>query len=266
MRRPPSGGASLFVKTFSFCKTFCEGVTPVKQNYLRGLRAGIPIGLGYLSVSFTFGILAVSLGLYPWQALVISLCTLTSAGQLAGVQGMVLPGGYLSMLAAQLTINMRYSFMSVSLSQKANRGFRGIWRLLLGFFITDEIFAVASGEKSISRAFFLGLATLPYFGWATGTLLGAVLGDVLPAALTGALCIGIYGMFVAIVAPPATKERPLLLVVIAALLFSCLFYYLPPLAENVESGLAVSICAIAAAALGALFFPINPEKEDKSDE
>ena len=236
------------------------------NDFKNGLKAGIPIGLGYLSVSFTFGILAVSLGLYPWQALAISMCTLTSAGQLAGVQGMVLPGGYLSMLVAQLTINMRYSFMSVSLSQKANRGFRGIWRLFLGFFITDEIFAVASSEKSLSRAFFLGLATLPYFGWASGTLLGAVLGDILPASLTGALCIGIYGMFVAIVVPPAAKERPLLLVSLAALVFSCLFYYLPLLSEKIESGLAVSISAIAAAVLGALFFPITPEKEGESDE
>ena len=236
-----------------------------KQSYLRGLRAGIPIGLGYLSVSFTFGILAVSIGLFPWQALVISMCTLTSAGQLAGVQSMAVPGGYLSMLVAQLTINMRYSFMSVSLSQKADGRFRGVWRLLLGFFITDEIFAVASAEKNVSRSFFLGLATLPYFGWATGTLLGAVLGDVLPAALTSALCIGIYGMFVAIVTPPAAKEKPLLVVVLAALVISCLFYYLPPLAQ-VESGLAVSISAIAAALLGALFFPIDEEKGDASDE
>lgn len=236
-----------------------------KQSYFRGLRAGIPIGLGYLSVSFTFGILAVSIGLFPWQALVISMCTLTSAGQLAGVQSMAVPGGYLSMLVAQLTINMRYSFMSVSLSQKADGRFRGVWRLLLGFFITDEIFAVASAEKNVSRSFFLGLATLPYFGWAAGTLLGAVLGDVLPAALTSALCIGIYGMFVAIVTPPAAKEKPLLVVVLAALVISCLFYYLPPLSQ-VESGLAVSISAIVAALLGALFFPIDEEKEDAGDE
>lgn len=237
-----------------------------KQSYLRGLRAGIPIGLGYLSVSFTFGILAVSLGLYPWQALVISLLTLTSAGQLAGVQGMVVPGGYFAALIAQLTINMRYAFMSVSLSQKVSPRFRGIFRWLLGFFITDEIFAVASAKKTVSRSFFLGLATLPYFGWGAGTLLGAVMGDVLPASLASALCIGIYGMFVAIVAPPVAKEKPLLLVVGVALLLSSLFYYLPPLTE-VPGGLAVSISAIAAAALGALFFPIDTgRKEEATDE
>ncbi len=237
----------------------------IKQSYLRGLRAGIPIGLGYLSVSFTFGILAVSVGLFPWQALIISMCTLTSAGQLAGVQGMAVPPSYLSMLVAQMTINMRYSFMSVSLSQKADERFRGVWRWLLGFFITDEIFAVASAEKEISRSFFFGLSTLPYIGWAAGTLLGAVMGDVLPPALASALCIGIYGMFVAIVAPPASKEKPLLFVVLVSLVLSCLFYYLPPLAA-VESGLAVSASAIVAAALGALFFPIDVEKEASGDE
>lgn len=237
----------------------------IKQSYLRGLRAGIPIGLGYLSVSFTFGILSVSLGLFPWQALVLSMCTLTSAGQLAGVQGMAVPGSYLSMLVAQLTINMRYSFMSVSLSQKTNDRFRGVWRWILGFFITDEIFAVASAKREISRSFFFGLATLPYIGWASGTLLGAVMGDVLPAALSSALCIGIYGMFVAIVAPPASREKPLLFVVLVSLVLSCLFYYLPPLTA-VESGLSVSVSAIVAAVLGAFFFPIDMQKEVRADE
>lgn len=252
---PPQGGD----------RRFCEEIMTAKQSYLRGLRAGIPIGLGYLSVSFTFGILSVSLGLFPWQALIISMCTLTSAGQLAGVQGMAAAGGYLSMLVAQLTINMRYSFMSVSLSQKADGRFRGVWRWILGFFITDEIFAVASAEREISRSFFFGLATLPYIGWASGTLLGAVMGDVLPPALSSALCIGIYGMFVAIVAPPASKEKPLLFVVLISLSLSCLFYFLPPLSA-VEGGLAVSISAIVAAGIGVLFFPIDVEKEESADE
>ena len=237
----------------------------VRQSYLRGLRAGIPIGLGYLSVSFTFGILAVSLGLYPWQALVISMCTLTSAGQLAGVEGMALGGSYLSMLAAQMTINMRYSFMSVSLSQKADGRFRGVWRFLFGFFITDEIFAVASAEKSLSRSFFLGLATLPYFGWATGTLLGAVMGDVLPPALSSALCIGIYGMFVAIVVPPASKRKPLLFVILIAIGLSLFFYYRPAFAE-MDRGLCVSISAVAASLIGAALFPIQEGKGDGRDE
>lgn len=231
-----------------------------KSSYLRGLLAGIPIALGYLSVSFTFGIMAVSCGLYPWQALLISLTTLTSAGQLAGVQMMV-PDGYLPMLLTQLTINVRYSFMSVSLAQKTDKHFRGLFRWLLAFFMTDEIFAVTAQEPSVRRSFFFGTATLPYFAWALGTISGALLGSILPVALMDALCIAIYAMFVAIVAPPAVSEKPLLAVVTVAALLSLLFAYLPVLSA-VPEGLSVSISAIAAAVLGAILFPLREEKEE----
>ncbi len=230
-----------------------------KDNYLRGLSAGIPIALGYLSVSFTFGIMAVSVGLYPWQALLISMTTLTSAGQLAGVQMMV-PGGYLSMLVTQLTVNLRYAFMSVSLAQKTDGKFRGIFRWLLGFFMTDEIFAVAAAEPRVRRSFFFGVATLPYLAWAGGTLSGALLGNILPQSLLNALTIAIYGMFVAIVAPPAVKEKPLLLVVGAAALLSLAFSYIPVLSD-LPRGLAVSAAAVGAALLGAALFPIKPATE-----
>ena len=116
------------------------------NNYKQGLLAGIPIALGYLSVSFTFGIMAVSFGLSWWQAVLISMTTVTSAGQFAGIGIMIHPGQYIQMLISQITINVRYSFMSISIGQKADSRFRGIYRWLLGFFITDEIFAVATKE------------------------------------------------------------------------------------------------------------------------
>lgn len=229
-------------------------------NFLRGLKAGIPIGLGYLSVSFTFGIMASNMGLAWWQAVLISMTTLTSAGQLAGIGIMASPGQYLEMLVSQVTINVRYAFMSVSLSQKADERFRGIYRWLLGYFITDEIFAVAITEERITRSYFLGLAFFPYFGWAAGTLVGALLGNILPPQLMSALCIAIYGMFVAVVAPKAKEERSVLAVVCIALALSCGFYYLPVLRE-VSSGLAISICAVLAAVIGAVLFPIKEEEE-----
>ncbi len=232
----------------------------ILQSYKRGVRAGVPIGLGYLSVSFSFGIMAVSMGLHVWQAILISMTTLTSAGQLSGIGTMMIPGQYASMLVSQLTINVRYSFMSISLSQKTDDAFRGVYRWLLGFFITDEIFAVASTEKSVSRSYFLGLAAMPYVGWTLGTTLGALLGNVLPESLTGALCIAIYAMFVAIVVPPAKEDLRLFAVVGAAILLSLAFYYLPYL-NRVSSGLSVSICAVAAAALGALLFPRKEEDD-----
>ena len=228
------------------------------KDFIKGLKGGIPIGLGYLSVSFAFGIMAVSLGFEWWQAVIISMTNLTSAGQLAGIGIMVNPGLYLDMLLSQLTINVRYSFMSVSLSQKVTPEFSGLKRWILGFFMTDEIFAVAYNEKEVSVKFFSGLTVFPYIGWTVGTLLGSILGNILPAIIMNALCLAIYGMFVAIVAPKAKESLSLLLVVGIAITLSCLFYYMPFL-SSVSSGLAVCICAIVAAIIGAIFFPIKEE-------
>lgn len=230
------------------------------QEFARGLHAGIPIGLGYLSVSFTFGIMAVSYGFAWWQALVISMSTVTSAGQFAGIGVMLYPGHYIEMLLSQLTINVRYSFMSISLSQKTDRHFHGIFRWLLGFFVTDEIFAVAVTEENVRRSFFAGLSTIPYIGWTLGTLIGALLGNVLPHRLMSALSLAIYGMFVAIVVPEMKKKKEVIFVVVIAFVASCLFYYVP-LLKGVSSGLAISICAVAAAALGAVLFPVKTEEE-----
>ena len=227
--------------------------------FLKGIKAGVPIGLGYLSVSFSFGILAVGYGFSWWQALLISMTTLTSAGQLAGINVMAASGGFLEMLISQVTVNIRYSFMSVSLSQKTAPEFKGIKRWLLGFFMTDEIFAVASAQSEVSTSFFTGLSVMPYVGWSLGTLSGALLGNVLPQSVMSALCLAIYGMFVAIIAPPAKKSLKLLAVIIVAIIASCAFYYIPFLSKNVPSGLAVSICAVSAAIVGALLFPKDEE-------
>lgn len=226
------------------------------KSYLRGLRGGVPIGVGYLAVAFPFGIMASVCGLNWWQAVIVSMTVLTSAGQLAGVQVMATPGQYLEMLISQLTINVRYSFMSISLSQKTSPSFGRLWRWLLGFFITDEIFAVAIAEDEVTPQFFLGLATVPYFGWAIGTLLGSVIGNVLPPIVMSALCLAIYAMFLAVIAPKARASFPILAVVAVAVGLHALFYYIPTL-DKVSSGIAVSICAIAAAVFGAAVFPIQ---------
>lgn len=231
---------------------------PTTSAFRRGLHAGLPIGLGYFSVSLSFGILAVSYGFSWWQAVLISMTTVTSAGQFAGIQTMVIPGQYLAMLVSQLTINIRYSMMSVSLSQKLDKYFGNAARWILGFFMTDEIFAVAAAEKEVSRPFFSGLAVLPWIGWTLGTLTGSLVGGILPQRLMNALCLALYGMFIAIVVPVAKKEQPVLMVVLLAMVFSSLFTWVPGL-NTVSSGIAVSLCAIAAAAVGAALFPVKEE-------
>ncbi len=233
------------------------------RTFLRGLRAGVPVGLGYLSVSFAFGIMAVSSGLSWWQALIISMSTVTSAGQLAGIEIMAMGGSYLELLVSQLTINVRYSFMSVSLTQKTDEKFKGIWRFLLGFFMTDEIFAIASAQKEVSRVFFTGLSVAPYLGWSLGTLFGALLGSVLPARLMSALGLAIYGMFVAIVVPDARRERPVLAATLGAIALSCIFYFTPVI-KKLPMGIMISVCAITAALACSILFPVkaNVDKEE----
>ena len=233
----------------------------IKKEFLKGLRSGIPIGLGYLSVSFSFGIMAIDCGLSCWQALLVSMANLTSAGQLAGINIMALPHRYIDMFVSQLTINIRYSFMSVSLSQKTDGKLRGIYRWLFGFFITDEIFAVAVSQECVTRAFMSGMAVFPYIGWASGTVIGALVGAVLPPSVMNALCIAMYGMFVAVVAPAAVKSLRLLAVIAVAAALSCAFGFLPGL-SHISGGLAVSITAVIAAVLGALLFPVKEEADD----
>ena len=176
---------------------------------------------------------------------------------------MAVPGQYIEMLISQLTINVRYSFMSVSLSQKTDSKFKGLYRWLLGFFMTDEIFAVASAEESVKRSFFLGLSVIPYLGWSSGTLLGALIGSFLPSIIMDSLTIAIYAMFIAIVTPKAKTERNVLCAVGIALLLSCAFYYLPVL-NTVSSGLTVSICAVLAAAIAAVLFPVKTETREEN--
>ena len=241
------------------------------KRFLEGIKDGIPIGLGYLSVSFTFGIAAVAPGeggqaLTVWQALLISMTNLTSAGQVAGLQIMLFGGSLIEMAISEFIINLRYSLMSISLSQKVNRKFKGIYRWLLGFGITDEIFAVAvlhNGE--VGRSYFLGLMTIPYIGWSLGTLLGALSGNLLPAIVCSALGLAIYGMFIAIIVPPMKKSRSTLLVVCIAVILSCLFAYVPGL-KAVSVGFTIIICAVVASVIGVIFFPVNDTEDEYEEE
>ena len=165
------------------------------------------------------------------------------------------------MLISQMTVNVRYSFMSISLSQKVSDKFSGIKRWLLGFFMTDEIFAVAAAEDEVDPKFFAGLSVIPYVGWTLGTLIGALVGNVLPAMVLSALCLAIYGMFLAIVAPVARKSRAVLAVVGIAGAIHCAFYFIPGL-NTISSGISISISAIVAAVLGALLFPVKDADEE----
>ncbi len=218
-----------------------------------GVRDGLPIGLGYLSVSFTFGILAVSKGLSWIQAGLISLFNVTSAGQVAGLGIMTTAGGILAMIISQIVINLRYSLMGISLSQKADRSMTPLLRILLAYGITDEIFGVAVSKKyEFGARYFFGLTVLPVLGWVAGTVIGALLGQVFPPFLTNALAIGIYGMFVSIVMPKAKHDKVILTSSLLSCIVSVLLFYIPFLSAHITSGFAIIIAAVAAALTGVI--------------
>ena len=225
--------------------------------FLKGLRHGVPIGLGYLSVSFTFGMKAVGDGLTAVQAVMISLMNLTSAGQFAGLPLMVGGASMIEMALTQLIINLRYALMSLSLGQKLDGTMTTLRRMIFSFANTDEIFAVASSQPGkVGNTYLYGLMLAPMIGWSTGTLLGAVAGQLLPAFVRSALGVAIYGMFLAIILPPARKEKPVRVVVLIAVVLSLCFRYIP-LLNTLSSGFVIIICAVAASALGAWLFPIK---------
>ena len=229
--------------------------------FKNGLKDGIPIALGYLSVSFGFGITAVNGGISPLAAVLISLTNLTSAGQVAGVGVILALGSLLEMALTQLTINIRYFLMSISLSQKLDKSFTLPHRLLASFGITDEVFGVASSKREPLKPIYMyGLILLPFIGWSLGTLLGAVAGNILPAAVNRALGIAIYGMFVAIVLPPAKRDRGVLVSSLIAIAVSLCLAFIP-LFSFITSGFAIILSALAAAVIAALIFPIKDEED-----
>lgn len=230
-----------------------------RQDFQYGLRDGVPIALGYFSVSFSFGIMALKGGLSVLQAAITSLTNMTSAGQFAGLQIIIAGGTLLEMAATQLIINLRYALMSLSLSQKLS-GNVTLWeRFIIAFANTDEIFAVAmSHNRELTFSYMVGLQILPIIGWTSGTACGAVAGSMLPAAINSALSVALYGMFLAVVIPAAKKTRPVLLMVLLAAAISCILYYVP-LFQGISAGMSIIICTVAASVVGAIVFPVKEE-------
>lgn len=227
----------------------------------RGIRMGLPVGLGYFSVSFGFGAMAVAQGIRVLDATLISAVNLTSAGQFAGLTLIVAMGSLWEMVMTQIVINSRYSLMSLALAQRMGQRIGFLPRLLIAFFNTDEIFALAMADpEPLTVPYLLGLGLLPFLGWTGGTLVGGLAGSALPADIRAALGVMLYGMFIAIVIPPAKQEKAVLVTVILALICSCVFHWVDGL-KTVSAGVSIVICTVAAAGAAAICFPVEPEEE-----
>ncbi len=234
--------------------------------FKRGFKNGIPIFLGYLAVSFTFGIAARSGGLSSLEAILISATNLTSAGQFAALSVIAAGSGYIEMALTQLVINLRYCLMSSSLSQRFDTKIKGYHRYLIAFGVTDEIFGVSSAypHENVPPAYCYGLIAASWPGWVGGTALGCLSGDILPSSVLSALGVALYGMFIAIIVPPTKSNKVLLGIVIISMLLSLGFAITPVLSE-ISSGFRVIILTLVIAGAAAYFFPIKDEEEEKNE-
>ena len=229
------------------------------KEFLAGMKAGMPVCVGYFSVSFGFGAMAVAQGLTIWQAILISASNVTSAGQFAGLTVIAAAATIAEMILTQLVINSRYALMSLALGQRLSPRVGIGRRLMMAFFNTDEVFALGMARgNGLKPSFFVGAGVIAAVGWVAGTAMGAVAGSLLPQEVRMALGVMLYGMFIAIVVPQAREEKPILVSVILALVFSCLFAWVPGLRE-ISDGLAIVICTVAASSVCAILFPVEEE-------
>lgn len=233
----------------------------MKHEFREGIRDGLPICMGYFSVSMAFGLAVVKSGMPMWSAVLISLTNLTSAGQFAGTNLLVAGGAMLELAITTFIINIRYFLMSISVSQKMGPDFNMPKRLIAAFGITDEIFAVSmQRRKDLSFLYMVGLIITPVIGWTSGTFVGAVANSLLPEALSSAMGIALYGMFIAVIVPPARDQKNVLFAVTMAILASVCFAYLPVL-SSLSSGWSIIIITILVSAVAAALFPVKEEEE-----
>jgi predicted branched-subunit amino acid permease len=237
-----------------------------KNDFSHGLKRGLPIAMGYVPVSFTFGLMAVSGNLPVWMAVFISFTNLTSAGQFAGTNLIINSAGFLEITLTTFVINMRYMLMSLSLTQRFDKSMPLLKRMIIAYGITDEVFSVASMERGcLTYSFLLGLITGPVIGWTTGTFLGALICTSLPESLSSAMGIALYAMFIAIIIPPIKKSRSITTIVILSVAITCLLKFIP-IFHAISSGFRVIIATIIGAGVGAWLFPIQNENNRQEGE
>lgn len=227
--------------------------------YRKGLKDGIPIALGYFAVAFTLGIVAKNSGLSALETMIAAALTNASAGAYAAFSVIKEDSGFLEMALTQLVVNIRYLLMAAALSQKLAPKTSTLHRSLVAFDVTDEIFGISIAQKGTLNPFYnYGAATVSIPGWALGAFFGVIMGNVLPSAVVSALSVGLYGMFLAIIIPPARKNKVIALLVIVSMSASLVFAKTPIL-MNLSEGMRVIILTVVISLLAAILFPV---KED----
>ena len=233
-------------------------LTTNRQALMDGIRDGIPIGLGYFVVSFTLGITAKHAGLNPFQGFLASLLNNASAGEYAGFTVIAADAPYLEIAVITLIANARYLLMSTVMSQKFSSDTPFFHRIFVGFDVTDEIFGITVARAGKLNPFYNYGAFIPALpGWSIGTALGIVAGNVLPLSAVSALSVALYGMFLAIIIPPARKDKiicAIVLISFAASFFAELFF------SYISAGTRTIFLTVLIAGAAAILKPIEDKK------
>lgn len=230
-----------------------------KKWYLQGIKDGTPIGLGYFAVGFTLGIAARAMGMSAGQSGLMSFLMHASAGEFAVLTVIADNAGFIAMIITMVVINMRYFLMSCSMSQRIPPDTSLPKRMLLSYFVTDEIFGICASVKGDLNPYYpYGAATVASPGWVLGTILGAAVGNILPPSLASALSVALYGMFLAVVIPASRQDKTIAAVVLVSMAASAAFAFLPYLKE-ISAGTQIIILTIVIAAGAAI---IRPVKDD----
>ena len=232
-----------------------------KNDFLHGIRDGFPIGLGYFAVSFSLGITAKNIGIKPFQAFLLGLLNNASAGQYAGLALMAADAAYIEIAVMIFIANARYLLMSCALSQKFSQKTPFFHRLLIGFDVTDELFGIAIAYPGyIVPAYMYGAFSMALPGWSLGAPVAIIVGDILPARVMCALSVAIYGMFLAVIIPPARQNRVVLGAVLASFILSY-FSTVVPFTAALSSGTRTILLTVIIASAAALLFPVHDDAD-----
>lgn len=234
-----------------------------KDWYVRGIRDGMPIALGYFAVAFTLGIAARNAGFTGFQAFLASFLLNASAGEYAGFTLIAAGAGYFEVALMEAIANARYLLMSAALSQKFDKNTPLFHRLLVGYDVTDEIFGISIAVEGKLNPFYnYGAMTVALPGWSVGTLLGVLMGNILPGNVVSALSVGLYGMFLAIIIPPARKDRIVACLVIISMVLSFVFAKVQFFSFIPEGVRVIALTVVIS--LGAAF--LFPRKEEQNEK
>ncbi len=252
-----------------FTRIFVEGfkvsdiAVKEENGFIKGLKDGVPISLGYFPVAFAFAVAATKLGFPIWLAELMDALVYTGSGQFAVLN--LIQGGETALFMYALTIfaiNCRYILLSLALSQRLDPSVGVLQRMVFGFFNTDEIFAVATqGKGKLKAPYLFGVATAPYIGWAIGSLIGCLFTDMMPVSVSMAMGIILYAMFIAIIVPAVKNSRPVLWIVLISIVLSFVMECNPFVRKFLSAGWIIIICAFVSSLIGAVLFPISDEEE-----